>query len=223
MKVKDERDNLERILNTTPDDLSGDSVNNMSELTQEPILNVDFDDLKQRCDYEARVMLNNSISVFLDDSLREEEYVKNKLEVDIMSLAGMIYQLRVNEGMQKALMKQVDAGMINPKMFEVFSQMSRAIGELNKQMLATVEAIKSTYKDLRMDFKEKQHELTAYSGGSVGEIGPGEGSAKPNIMTTADGSFVTMGTKEIIKNMRLQKAANRGYNNNDIIDISNEE
>jgi hypothetical protein len=223
MKAKEERDNLERILDTTPDDLSGDAVDNMAELTQEPILNVDFDDLKQRCEYEARVMLNNSISVFLDDKLREEEYVKNKLEVDIMSLAGMIYQLRVNEGMQKALMKQVDAGMINPKMFEVFSQMSRAIGELNKQMLATVEAIKSTYKDLRMDFKEKQHELTAYSGGPAGEIGPGEGSSRPNIMTTADGSFVTMGTKEIIKNMRAQKAGNRTYNNNDIIDVNDEE
>jgi aldehyde:ferredoxin oxidoreductase len=195
----------------------------MAELTQEPILNVDFDDLKHKCEYEARVMLNNSIGVFLDDKLREEEYVKNKLEVDIMSLAGMIYQLRVNEGMQKALMKQVDAGMINPKMFEVFSQMSRAIGELNKQMLATVEAIKSTYKDLRMDFKEKQHELTAYTGGPVGEIGSGEGVVNPNIMTTADGSFVTMGTKEIIKNMRLQKTVNRTYNNNDIIDINSEE
>ena len=101
--------------------------------------------------------------------------------------------------------------------------MSRAIGELNKQMLATVEAIKSTYKDLRMDFKEKQHELTAYTGGPVGEIGSGEGAVNPNIMTTADGSFVTMGTKEIIKNMRLQKTVNRTYNNNDIIDINGEE
>lgn len=219
MKAKEERENLERILETTPDTLAKDEMRSEEDLRQEPVLNVDFESLREKCNYEARVLLNNSVGVFLDDKLKDEDYVKNKLEVDIMSLSGMIYQLRVNEDMQRALMKQVDAGMINPKMFEVFSQMSRAIGELNKQMLATVEAIKSTYKDLKMDFKEKQHELTAYSGGPAGEIGPGE-SARPNILTTADGSFVTMGTKEIIKNMKLQKNSNRAYSNNDIIEIN---
>jgi len=148
--------------------------------------------------------------------------VKNKLEVDIVSLSGMIYQLRVNEDMQKALMKEVDKGLINPRMFEVFSIMSKQIAELNKQLLGTVEAIKSTYKDLKLDFKEKQHELTsAYAQQELGE-GEKSNSYSNNILTTADGSYVTMGTKEIIKSMKMQNRTNN-MNNADIIDVHGED
>ena len=68
----------------------------------------------------------------------------------------MVYQLRTNEAMQKALMMEVDRGMINPRMFEVFSGLSKTIAEINKQLLGTVEAIKSTYKDIKNDIREKR-------------------------------------------------------------------
>lgn len=142
MKAKDERERLENMLDNSPDNLDDCSMNDASEISQDPVLDIDFDDMRATCDEEARVMLNNSIGVFLDEEMKKDEYVKNKLEVDIISLSGMIYQLRVNEEMQKAVMKEVNKGMVNPRMFEVFSGMSRTIGELNKQLLATVEAIK---------------------------------------------------------------------------------
>jgi len=214
MKASEERKKLEKLLDNTPDELEANTDIDASELEQEPLLNIDFETLRDKCNYEARVMINNSVIIFLDEKMMEDDYVKNKLEVDIISLSGMIYQLRVNEDMQKALMKEVDKGMINPRMFEVFSIMSKQIAELNKQLLATVEAIKSTYKDLKLDFKEKQHELTA--GYNMKEIGEGETNSNSNLLTTADGSYVTMGTKEIIKSMKMQ---NRKNMNNDIVDI----
>ena len=207
MKAAEERVRLEKLLTNTPDELESNSSINADELTQEPILNIDFESLRDKCNFEARIMLNNSISIFLDDKMKDDDYVKNKLEVDIVSLSGMIYQLRVNEDMQKALMKEVDKGLINPRMFEVFSIMSKQIGDLNKQLLATVEAIKSTYKDLKLDFKEKQHELS--SAYSMTEIGEGDNKNKPQgMLTTSDGSFVTMGTKDIIQSMKAQRRNN---------------
>lgn len=211
MKAAEERKKIEELLVNSESNLEADTSITSDELTQDPILNIDFQSIREKCEYEARIMLNNSINIFLSDDLREDEYVKNKLEVDIMSLSGMIYQLRMNEDMQKALMKEVDKGLINPRMFEVFSIMSKQIAELNKQLLATVEAIKSTYKDLKIDFKEKEHELNTSAGNK--ELGMGT----PNMLTTADGSFVTMGTKDIIKNMREQKRNN--INQEEIIDV----
>ena len=221
MKATEERKKLEKLLDNTPNELESNSSINADELMQEPILNIDFESLRDKCNFEARIMINNSVSIFLDDKLKEDEYVKNKLEVDIISLSGMIYQLRINEDMQKALMKEVDKGLINPRMFEVFSIMSRQIGDLNKQLLATVEAIKSTYKDLKLDFKEKQHELTsAYTQQEIGD-GSKNSSYSGNMLTTSDGSYVTMGTKEIIKSMKMQNRTNN-MNNADIIDIHDE-
>jgi hypothetical protein len=218
MKAVEERKKLEKLLDNTPDELEANSSIDADELTQEPVLNIDFESLRDKCNYEARIMLNNSIAIFLDDNIKDDEYVKNKLEVDVMSLSGMIYQLRVNEDMQKAIMKEVDKGLINPRMFEVFTGMSRQIAELNKQLLATVEAIKSTYKDLKLDFREKQHELTTALN-NVPEIGTGSGApTQQNILTTSDGSYVTMGTKDIIKSMRSQRRT-ENMNAEDIVDI----
>ena len=217
MKASEERNKLEELLVNTPSELESNSSISASDLEQEPLLNIDFESLRDKCNYEARIMINNSVNVFLDDKLREDDYVKNKLEVDIISLSGMIYQLRVNEDMQKALMKEVDRGLINPRMFEVFSIMSKQIAELNKQLLATVEAIKSTYKDLKLDFKEKQHELnSAYTQQELGE----GNKASQKLLTTADGSYVTMGTKDIIKNIKAQNK-NNNLSNADIIDVNN--
>jgi hypothetical protein len=79
-------------------------------------------------------------------------------------------------------------------MFEVFGQLSKTIGDLNKQLLQTVEAIKATYKDIRFDVQEKQNELRA--------IGPGQ-----NGMIRNDKGIVALGTKELINETKRLKAA----------------
>lgn len=223
MKAIEERKKLEGLLNNMPDDIGDDSPEMDSEITQEPVLNINFEDIREKCNYEARVMLNNSIKVFLNDDMMDDEYVKNKLDVDVMSLSGMIYQLRMNEDMQKAIMKEVDKGMINTKFFEEFTRLSRMIADLNKQLLATVEAIKSTYKDLKNDFKEKQHELSAALT-ELPELGMGTGpedapAPEKGMMTTNDGSYITMGTKDVIRRLRQQSREGKTIVR-DITDIS---
>ena len=144
-------------------------------------------------------MITNAISFIIpDDMIENNEYLKNKLEVDVISLASMIYQLRTNEVMQKALIDQINLGMVNARMFEVFSGMSKTVGELNKQLIQTVEAIKETYKTFREDVKEKRTEA----------IGPG--SQVNGILTTGDGSVVTRGTKELINNVKRIKKEQNG-------------
>lgn len=199
MKTSDERERLENLLNEVPDKIN-ESVpvpgNIPEELRSAPTIGINFKDLRDQCSAEARIMITNAIQFILQKDLDEEtqNYVNNKLEVDIMSLSGMIYQLRVNEAMQKAMMEEVDRGFIHPRMFEVFGQLSKAIGDLNKQLLQTVEAIKSTYKDIKNDEKEKRTEA----------LGPKQDM---NMLTQGDGSMITMGTKEFIKKMNDKNKA----------------
>jgi len=192
MKVKDERNQLESLLGTASNSIGNNNPapdeNVIEELKTEPTIGINFDDLRKECANEARIMVNNSIKFILpDDMIKGNEYLKDKIEVDIMSLSGMIYQLRTNEAMQKVLMNEVDKGLINPRMFEVFGQLSKTIGELNKQLLQTVEAIKSTYKDAKEDIKEKRTE-------ALGSL-----ESNPRMITQRDGGITTMGTKELIK------------------------
>jgi hypothetical protein len=190
----DERNKLESLLNASSEKIMDDVPvpgHIPEELHTEPIMGLDFDELKGKCNDEARVMINNSIGFILTPAMiKDNKYIANKLEVDIMSLGGMIYQLRANEAMQKALMMEVDRGMINPRMFEVFGQLSGKIGDINKQLLGTVEAIKSTYKDIKNDIREKETDA----------IGPHQDES--GMITQGDGGVVTLGTKELINSFK---------------------
>lgn len=202
MKLKEEREELKKLLNKSPEEINNNVPQPGEEipgLKAEPVTDVNFIELKLKCEEDARIMITNAISFIIpDDMIENNEYLKNKLEVDVISLASMIYQLRTNEVMQKALIDQINLGMVNARMFEVFSGMSKTVGELNKQLIQTVEAIKETYKTFREDVKEKRTEA----------IGPG--SQVNGILTTGDGSVVTRGTKELINNVKRIKKEQNG-------------
>jgi len=197
MKARDERKELEKMLKESPDKINKNVAKNedVPELQSEPLIDVNFAELKAQCDSEARIMVNNSIAFVIPaDMIENNAYLKNKLEIDIISLSGMIYQLRTNELMQKTLMDQVNLGMAHPRMFEVFAGMSKIIGELNKQLLQTVEAIKETYRNFKNDVKEQRNEA----------LGPHMNETS-GMITTGDGSVVTRGTKELINHVKRLK------------------
>jgi hypothetical protein len=194
MKITEEREKLENLLNEIPDNIKGavpTPGNIPEELRSEPTMGINFTDLRSTCTDEARIMIVNAISFILPDEMSEtqQKYVEEKLKVDIMSLSGMLYQVRANEAMQKAMMEEVDRGSIHPRMFEVFGQLSKTIADLNKQLLQTVEAIKATYKDIKSDAREQKNEA----------LGPVQDTLS---LTRGDGSMVTMGTKELIRSVK---------------------
>jgi hypothetical protein len=198
MRAKEERNELEKLLEKSPKEIDknvptpGETI---PGLHAEPVTDVNFEELKDRCEADARIMITNAIAFIIpEDMIENNEYLKNKLEVDVISLASMIYQLRTNEAMQKALIDQLNLGMVNARMFEVFSGMSKTIGELNKQLIQTVEAIKQTYKTFKDDVKEKRTEA----------LGPST-SSTTGMLTAGDGSVVTRGTKELINNVKRIK------------------
>ena len=200
MKIKDQREELKKMLNNSPENISENVPNPKEEipgLQAEPVTDVNFDELKLKCEVDARIMISNAIAFIIPaDMIENNEYLQNKLEVDVISLASMIYQLRTNEVMQKALIDQINLGMVNARMFEVFAGMSKTVGELNKQLIQTVEAIKETYKTFREDVKEKRTEA----------LGPGH--QVNGMLTAGDGSVVTRGTKELINRVKQVKKDN---------------
>ena len=156
MKLKEEREELKKMLDNAPKEINANVPNKVDDipgLRAEPVTDVDFQELRTKCEEEAEIMLKNAIKFIIPEDMIDSEYLRNKLKVDTLSLAGMIYQLRTNEVMQKALIDQVNLGMVNARMFEVFAGMSKTIGELNKQLIQTVEAIKETYKTFKNDVK----------------------------------------------------------------------
>lgn len=211
MKAKEEKDELERLLENSEDSLTNNTVNlnSLESLEMDPLFDLDFDKIRKECELKAKKLIRNATGLMLaDEMVKANPYLKNKMQVDIISLSGMFYQLEVNIEVQKVLMELIRSGAAHPRMFEVFGQLSKTIGDLNKQLLQTVEAIKITYKDIKIDIQEKNQELKA--------IGMGETGLMRN-----EKGIIALGTKELIKETKKLKMSN--IENNNIKDIDNAE
>jgi hypothetical protein len=199
MNARDEKDELQKMIDAADNRLDKTVVpaaGQLPEIMMEPRFTMDFKKLHKQCDTKAKKMIKNATGFMLnDETVKNNSYLKNKMQVDVVSLSGMLYQLKVNEMMQETLMEEVRSGATHNRNFEVFGQLSKTIGDLNKQLLQTVEAIKSTYKDIRFDVKEKENELRA--------IGPGQ-----NGMIRNDKGLVSLGTKELIRETKKLKFQN---------------
>jgi hypothetical protein len=201
MRVKDERKELQELLNNSPSTINinvPDASVNIPGLQGMPLIDVDLKKLNKKCEREARIMMKNAVLFMVpQDMIESNEYLKNKVEVDIMSLAGMIYQLRINQTVQNTLTQQISSGLIHARYFEVFAGMSKTIGELNKQLIQTVEAIRNTWRSFKDDVKEQRTEA----------LGPSTNNIS-GMLTTSTGSVITRGTKELINNVKRIKSIN---------------
>lgn len=200
MKVKDEREVLEKMINDSATSIGQEpKLNDTPELSNGPTFTVNFEDLQKECEKKAGKMIHSATGfMFSDEIVKENSYLRNKIKVDILSLAGMIYQLSINETMQKALMEEVRSGAMHPRNFEVFSQITKNIADLNKQTLQTVEAIKMTYKDLKNDIREAAQDMAAIGTGGF---------------TKNENGIIAMGTKELIKETKKLKMKQLEENN----------
>jgi hypothetical protein len=208
MKVRDERDELEKLLNGSQENIEHNiPTDNSPELQLESTMDVDFDEVRKSCDIEAKQIILNSIGFSLsDDMINNNNIIQSKMNVDIFSLSGMLYQIKCNESMQKALMEEVKRGALHPRMFEVFYGLSATIANLNKQLLQTVEVIKNGYKDIKSDIKEKETET----------LGP-VNSGNNNLLTNGNGDIISYGSKELIRNVKKRM---QDSSSNEIIDES---
>lgn len=193
MTIKDERKDLEKMIENSKNSLEGEMPQETPELQMDPTFSMDFDKTKRNCRRRARSLIKRATGLMLtDDMVKENRYLKNKMEMDVVSLTGLLYQLEVNEMMQETLMEEVRSGAAHPRMFEVFGNLSKTIGDLNKQLLQTVEAVKLTYKDIRGDIREREEELRSLESGNTGVL-------------RREGGLVSMGTKNLIMETRRLK------------------
>lgn len=188
MKQKDEQKELEKLLNNAAEavDKNVPGSGEVPELESEPGFEIDYDKIQKKCNKQAKTLLKNATGFMLGDELvKTNSYIQSKLKTDIISLGGMLYQVEVLLTMQRALTEEIRHGDTQPRMFEVFSGLSKIISENNKQLLQTVEAIKMTYLDL------KDNILTMNDERPLGLEG--------GLVKTEEGTL-SLGSRELIKN-----------------------
>ena len=125
------------------------------ELAAEPAFDVNYEKVRKFYQKKAREEVKKIVKVVIaGDELKDDSFlsfVSDKMNQDSEQLAHLYYQYRKMEVMQEANMKSVQAGNISPRMFEVYTQMDKALSDLSKQISEFQISIKDNYAKIKFD------------------------------------------------------------------------
>ena len=139
-----------------------DSTSSETPLEQEPVITYDYENEMKEIKRRARKTVSYLSKMILPDDMLNEDYVKDKIEQDIMTLAELYWTRRSNELMKLSIMDSIAKGNTAPRMYDVYNSVTDKINENNKQLLATEDNLRKTYTELKYDIHRKGTEEKEY-------------------------------------------------------------
>lgn len=215
--IKSDRKDFEMLLNgiaPLTDTSGGDTqavqakppVDNAADgFTIEKQFDFDYEGTKKTLRKRARKTLNNIIEHILPAEMLEEEYVKDKMEQDINTLADLYFQMELNSVMQRSLVENVSRGNTMPRMYEVFSGLTDRVQALNKQIVSTEQQIRRTYMDIKMEIREKTTEQAAALGAPAVQNALENGNK--GVIVSSSKQLIEMARQKHIEKMRAAQEA----------------
>lgn len=156
----------------------------------------DIDAIRKGLRKRARKTVMNMAKHILPEEMMEREYIQDKIEQDIETLADLYVQVECNKTMQASLIDAVSRGNGGPRSYEVFGQLTDKIAGLNKQALATEQTIRKTYIDLKFEIRDKDTEAGFNPAVAL--------TAAPQTAAIPDNSVVITSSKDL-NNLAKQK------------------
>lgn len=201
MKIKDESKELSDLLQATARENSFvssqlEESELPEELQPEPVFEFDYDKQMRVARKAARKSIVKIVKSVVPDSFANSDYIKEKIDEDADQLGKLYYQQLTIETMQKANMEAVSKGNLSPRMFEVFTQLSKNHSDIAKQITEHQIVLRKTYIDIVFDMKRKLEEERGQNGTKAIEGQQSHGPAELNTFTS---------TKELIHKMHELK------------------
>lgn len=165
-----------------------------TSLPTEKLFEFDYEALKKSLRKKARKSVMAIAKHILTDEQLEEEYVQDKIEQDIETMADLYMQVESNNTMQRSILDQVSRGNTMPRMYEVFSQMTDKIQAINKQIQTTEQQMRRTYIDLKLEIKDKESEMRDTAGAPA--------LTAPSGTSQDDGSIIVTSSKQLLENAK---------------------
>lgn len=176
--IKNDKICLEQLLNSlspvttdTGQDAVATAVDNnaAAPIESEPIFTFDTKAEMKAMKKKARKTIQLMAEHILPDELLGEEYIQNKIDQDVETLADLYWQVRSNTLMQNALLETVSRGNTMPRNFEVFAGLTEKISNINKQIQVTEATMRKTYLDLKFEIRDKEAEVMQFGGSLKGK------------------------------------------------------
>ena len=158
MKAKDESKELQDLINMSG--LSFDQAKtiidkNPEELNPEPVFEIDYKKEKKKYKKKARRDVINLVKSIVPNDVIESPIIQNKIEQDTGQLANLYWQQKMIEAVLEANMDSIGKGNLAPRMFEVFTQISKNHSDIAKQITDFQVMMRKNYNEMKWDIRAK--------------------------------------------------------------------
>ena len=161
MTIKDEKKELEALLRTSAPAAQGPGgqqvqygpdVDPMEELEPEPLFEIDYDKIQKQLARKARESVKRIVrSVIRNQEYADSEFVQDKISQDAEQLGNLyMEQYQINQ-VKRSLIDTIGKGNNAPRMYEVFTQVSKTYSDISKQISDFQISMKDNYAKIKFD------------------------------------------------------------------------
>lgn len=164
MKLKDQSKELENLINATSDiNAAVNTTLNSSILPEEleepePVFTIDYDSEERESKRKAKASIKQLIKAIIPKEYLNSQYIIDKINQDAEQLGKLYYQEKMIETTQRALISSIGQGNLSPRMFEVFTGISKNHSDIAKQISDFQTVLRKSYIDIVLDLKAKMEE-----------------------------------------------------------------
>jgi hypothetical protein len=153
------RDELERLVNSGIQDMSG-LVQEARDILPSRVTNfMDYDGVKVDSDSKADDIVDSIAEFYLDKQIIQEiPYIQQKNVVDKITVSNLLFQMKTAEHAITKLLEEIDNGNLHPRTFEVLSSLQRSKMEIVKHLAQFMVIMENNYKSLKEDYRVKKAE-----------------------------------------------------------------
>lgn len=137
----------------------------------------------------------------IPEDVINDDYVKNKIEQDVDTLAELYWTRKSNTDIKLSIMDGISKGNTAPRMYDAYKSINDSISDNNKQIIMTEENLRKTYTDLKYEIQCRREEVDK-SEDTLKKLGVAE---VPSLPKTTGKSVTFTGTKALIEMAKQQK------------------
>lgn len=147
---------LEMIMNST--EITDVENLELPKDEQKPESYTNFNNLKKDAEAKAKQIIKKLVSFHFTKEMLKDQYAKQKIQFDIISLTNLIFQLNTSQMAIQKLLEEIDGGGIHPRNFEVLGQLQKSNLEILKYNKQGLQVMESEYRSFAEEFKHKQEQ-----------------------------------------------------------------
>jgi hypothetical protein len=177
-------------------------------LSSSTIKPLNYDQVKIDTDQKAEEIVESVVLLYLPpEFIYEQDYVRQKMSVDKLTVSNLIFQMKTAEHAIKKLLEEIDSGNIHARSFEVLASLQKSKMEIVKHLAQFMVVMENNYKNLKFDYENSKAE-------TVKSIESPESPAQ-------EGSLKFRGTKGLIS--ALNAAMTEHFENTEFEELKNDD